>query len=178
MEQGPALPVAPTLIIEHESSDLLGELGPLPLTLEATSLVTQVCSSRRACRPDGVGRRPEFVSCHVGHRRGLTGSMRRLACGPAEVSRGGVGVASGIACLGHGDLASNPRPGLLDGPAGALVSRPNLLEEMQHVLSAIGRPKCEQVVVGVSQGPASTQGDEPGVSNLTEDHCRWPPGQA
>jgi hypothetical protein len=44
-----------------------------------------------------------------------------------------------------------------------------LLEVVQHVLRAIGRPHCEEVVIVILEAAAATHGDESGVSDLGED---------
>jgi hypothetical protein len=45
-----------------------------------------------------------------------------------------------------------------------------LLEMVQHMLGAIGRPERETVMIYIPQGAAPTHGHEPRVSLLTEDH--------
>ncbi len=56
VEHGPAVFVAQPLIVEHEFSDLAGELCTLPEALQAASFLTLTIMSRRACGPDRVGR--------------------------------------------------------------------------------------------------------------------------
>ena len=110
-----------------------------------------------------------LVGGDVSDRSGLTGGMRRLPWGAGEVPRRGVRVASGSTCLRHRYLASRPRTCLLDRPARALVSRTHLLEQMQHVFSAIGRPRGEKPVIRVLQLAATANGDEPRVAFLGQD---------
>jgi hypothetical protein len=45
-----------------------------------------------------------------------------------------------------------------------------LLEVVQHVLRAIGRPNRKKVVISVLQGTATTHGNKPGISDLRENH--------
>ncbi|HEX5850788.1 MAG TPA: hypothetical protein VFY59_16450, partial [Rubrobacter sp.] len=72
--------------------------------------------------------------------------------------------------LRHRDLT--PRPGAcqFDGVAWPVVSGMRLLEMVQHMLGAIGRPERETVMIYIPQGAAPTHGHEPRVSLLTEDH--------
>jgi hypothetical protein len=93
VERKPAQLVAQPLVVEHKFSDLVGELGALPLALQTAGLRTVVFSRCRPRRPDRVGRGSEFVGRHMAHRRGLAGSARRMPCCPTQVSGGGVRMA-------------------------------------------------------------------------------------
>jgi hypothetical protein len=42
---------------------------------------------------------------------------------------------------------------------------------VQHVLRAIRGPHGQKVVIGVCEGAAATDRDEPGVGHVAEDHC-------
>src|SRR5487761_2575424 len=52
VEREPAQLVAQPLVVEHKFSDLVGELGALPLALSATSRLAPVLGRRRSGRPD------------------------------------------------------------------------------------------------------------------------------
>src|SRR4029453_10741833 len=85
VEREPAQVVAQLLIVEHKLSDLVGELGPLPLALQTAGFHAAVFSGCRARRPDRVSRGTELVARHVAHRRGLTGSVRGMPWCPTQV---------------------------------------------------------------------------------------------
>jgi hypothetical protein len=51
-----------------------------------------------------------------------------------------------------------------------VVLRPYLLEVVQHVLGAVGRPHREKTMIVVLQRPAATDRDEPRIPDLGEDH--------
>ena len=106
----------------------------------------------------------------MAHRRGLAGSVRGVPCCPTQVSGRGVGMAGRRAGLCPRDLT--PRPGTpeVDRPTWTVVLRPCLLEVVQHVLRAVGRPHREQAMIVVLEGPAATHGDEPRIPDLGEDH--------
>ena len=53
-----------------------------------------------------------------------------------------------------------------DCSMGPLVIGLHFLEEVQHMLCAIGRPYRKQMMIGVLEGAAATHRDEPGVSLL------------
>jgi len=166
----PAQRVAQPLVVERKSSDLVGELGALPLALQAASRLALVCSRCRPRRPDRVCRSAELVGRHMAHRRGLAGSVRSMPCCPTQVSGRGVRMAGRRAGLSPRDLT--PRPGTpeVDRPTWTVVLRPCLLEVVQHVLRAVSRPHREKTMIVVLEGPAATRGDEPPIPDLGEDH--------
>jgi hypothetical protein len=170
VERKPAQLVAQPLVIEHKFSDLVGELGALPLALQAASHLALVFSRCRPRRPDRVGCSTELVGRHMAHRRGLTGGVRGMPCCPTKVSGRGVGMAGRSAGLSPRDLT--PRPGTpeVDRPTWTAVLRPCLLEVVQDVLRAISRPHRETMMIVVLEGPAASHGDEPRIPDLGEDH--------
>ena len=147
-----------------------GELGALPLALQAASRPALVFRRCRSRRPDRVCRGTKLVGRHMAHRRGLAGSVRGMPCCPTQVSGRGVGMAGRRAGLCPRDLT--PRPGTpeVDRPTWTVVVRPCLLEVVQHVLRAVRRPHREKTMIVVLEGPAATHGDEPRIPDLGEDH--------
>jgi hypothetical protein len=170
VERKPAQLVAQPLVVEHQFSDLLGELGALPLALQAASRLALVFRRCRSRRPDRVGRGTELVGRHMAHRRGLAGSVRGMPCCPTQVSGRGVCMAGRRAGLSPRDLTSRPGSPEVDRSTWTLVLRPRLLEVVQHVLRAVGRPHREKTMIVVLEGPAATHGDEPRIPDLGEDH--------
>src|ERR1035437_3265892 len=61
VEPKPAQLVAQRLVVEHKFSDLVGELGALPLALQAASRLALVFSRRRTLGLDRIGRSTELV---------------------------------------------------------------------------------------------------------------------
>ena len=170
VERKPAQLVTQPLIVEDKVSDLVGELGALPLALQAAGGIALVL--RRGCplRPDRVRRGSKFVGGHMANRRGLACSVRGVPCCPTQVSGRGVCMAGGRPGHCPRDLTSRPGAPELDRPTWPVVIRPLPLEVVQHVLRAVGRPHREKAMVVVLEGPAATHGDEPGIPNLGEDH--------
>ncbi len=144
--------------------------GTLPLALPAAGLLALVLRRRRPRRPDRVGRGSELVGRHVAHRRGLAGSVRGMPCCPTQVPGRGLCMAGRRAGLPPRDLA--PRPGTpeVDRPSWPVVLRPCLLEVVEHVLRAVGRPHRQQAMIVVLEAAAATHGDEPRIPDLGEDH--------
>jgi hypothetical protein len=170
VERKPAQLVAQPLVVEHKFSDLMGELGALPLALQTAGLHAFVFSHCRARGLDRVGCGSEFVRRDMAYRRGLAGSVRGMPCRPAQVSGRGICVSG--RCAGLPPLDLIPRPGTpeVDRPAWTVVRRPLLLEVVQHVLRAVSRPHREETMIVVLEDPAATHGDEPRIPDLGEDH--------
>ena len=101
---------------------------------------------------------------------GLAGRVGGMACRPAQVPGRGVGVAGRRACLCPRDLTTRPGTPQLDRASRPAVIRPRLLEVVQHVLRAVGRPGREQAVLPVIEAATTAHGDEPGIANLGKDH--------
>jgi hypothetical protein len=148
IEHVPAHIIAHPLVVKHEFSDLTGKLCPLPLALQATSLLLLSFGSRRACGPDRVSCCTQFMSWHVRYRHGLTGGKGRLLCSPRHVSGRRVS-ESGRAGLRHRDLTPRPSTRQLDRATRPVVTGSRLLEEVQYMLGTIGRPEREAVMIGV-----------------------------
>src|SRR6185437_2410481 len=82
--------------------------------------------------------------------------------------------------LGHRDLATHPGAGMLDRLARPWVLGPSRLEEIKDMLRARCRPKSEEMVIRISEGPTAADRHEARVPDLREDHgwdsfCLHPP---
>jgi hypothetical protein len=170
VERKPAQRVAQPLVVEHKFSDLVRELGALPLALQAASRLALAFSRCCSRRPDRIGCSTELVGRHMAHGRGLAGSVRGMPCCPTQVPGRGICMARRRAGLSPRDLT--PRPGTpeVDRPTWMVVLRPCLLELVQHVLRAVSRPPREKTMIVVLEGPAATDRDEPRIPDLGEDH--------
>jgi len=100
------------------------------------------------------------------HRCCLAGSVRGMPGCPAQVPGCGVGMAG--CCSGLCPRDVTPRPGTcqVDRPTRTVVSRTRLLEVMQHMRRAVGRPDGEKAVIVVLETAAATHRDEPGIADL------------
>ena len=171
IEHEPAQLVAQPLVVEHELSDLVGELGALPPALQATGRLALVLRRRRLRRPDRVCGGTELVSRHVADRRGLARGVRGVPRGPGGPSPR----------RWHGQQPCGPRhetspraqarPRSIARRGRSSPGRARL-EVVQHVLRAVGRPDREQAVIVVPEAAAATHGDEPRIPDLWEDHVR------
>ena len=170
VERKPAQLVAQSLVVKDKFTDLVGELGALPLALGTSGLHAVALSRCRPRGPDRVGRGSEFVSRHMAHRRSLARRIRGMPCRPTQVSRRGVGMTCCRA--GHCPRDFTPTPGTpkVDCPTWTVVLRPFVLEVVQHVLRAVSRPHREKTMIVVLEEPAATDGDQPRIPDLGEDH--------
>jgi hypothetical protein len=70
----------------------------------------------------------------------------------------------------HRDLTTHPAADVLDCFTWSWVLRLNRLEQVEDVLRARRRPKSEEMMIRISEGPTATKRDEASVPNLREDH--------
>jgi hypothetical protein len=124
----------------------------------------------RTCGLDRVGSRTEVVRGNVCDGRGLASGVCGMPCWPAQVSGRAHGMAARRASLGHRDLATHPGAGLLDRLTRPWVLRLSRLEEVKDVLRARCRPKSEEMVIPIGEGPTAADRHEARVPDLWEDH--------
>jgi hypothetical protein len=74
------------------------------------------------------------------------------------------------ASLHHRDLTPHPGAGVPDRFAWSRVIRLSRLEKVKDVLCARRRPKSEEMVIRISEGPAAADRHEARVPNLRKDH--------
>ncbi len=163
VEHRPADVVSQSLIIQDQVADRFRQLLALPLAFPATGGLA--LPLWRGCPHglDGIGRRAELVGGDVCDHRRLPGSVRGMACYPAQVPGRGHGMAACCARLSHRNLTARPSASQFDGATRPVVMGLHVLEEVQHMLGAIGRPDRQQVMIGVLESAAATHRDEPGI---------------
>src|SRR5215468_3997015 len=179
VEHRPADVVPQPLVVKHELANRLRELVTLPPALQPPGALALALRRASACGLDGIGGRTEFVRGDVRDDPGLASSVRGMPCCPTQVSGRGHGMAGRRASLGHLHLATHPGAGMLDRLTRSRVLRPGRLEEVKDVLRARCRPKGQELVIRIGEGPTAANRHEAGVSDLREDHgwhsCCLPP---
>jgi len=170
VEHRPADLVSQPLILQNEFANRIRELFALPTALDPAYALTLASGGRRTRGLDRVGRSTELVCGDMRHHRRLAGSICGVPSGSAQLSCRSHGMATSRAGLGHPDLASRPRPNLLDRETGPRVGPLNRVEEVQNVLCARGSPQRQEAMVGVRERPPAADSDEAGVAVYWQDH--------
>jgi hypothetical protein len=106
------------------------------------------------------------MSRHMRHRRSLSCGVGRFPRGAAQVSGSAHRVAGGGTGLSHRNFTSRPGTRQLDCSARTVITRSRLLEEVQHMLGAVGSPYRQQVVMRIQQRATATNSYEPRISFL------------
>ena len=166
----PADVVAQALVVEDELTDRLRELVALPSALEPSRGVAPAFRRGGTCGLDGVGGRTEFVRGDVCDGPGLASSVRGMPCCPSKVSGRAHSMTARRASLHHRDLTTHPGAGVLDRFAWSRVIRLSRLEKVKDVLCAQCRPKSEEMVIRIGEGPTAANRHEARVPNLRKDH--------
>jgi hypothetical protein len=156
--------------VKHELANGLRELITLPLALETPCGLAVPFRSGSTCGLDRIGGRTEFVRGDVRDGRGLASSVRGMPCCPSKVSGRAHCMAARRASLHHRDLTTHPGAGVLDRFAWSWVIRLSRLEKVKDVLCARRRPKSEEMVIRISEGPTAANRHEARVPNLRKDH--------
>lgn len=105
---------------------------------------------------------------------GLAGRVRGMTCRSTQISGRCIRGARRRASLGHRDLATCPRSGLLDRLTRSEVVMLNGLKEIKDVLGAQCRPQSEEPVIRIGEGPAAPDGHETRIAVFREDHTQHP----
>jgi hypothetical protein len=79
-------------------------------------------------------------------------------------------MAARRASLHRRDLTTYPGAGVLDRFAWSRVIRLGRPEKVKDVLCARRRPKSEEMVIWISEGPTAANRHEARVPNLRKDH--------
>ena len=180
VEHRPADIVPQPLVVKYELANLLRELVTLPPALASPCTLTLASCHASTCGLDRIGGRTEFMRGDVRDGPGLASSVSGMPGGPTQVSGRGHCLAGRRASLGHLDLATCPGASMLDRLTRPWVLRLSRLEEVKDVLRARCRPKSEQLVIRISEGPTAADRHEARVPDLREDHgwhsfCLHPP---
>src|SRR4051794_29064577 len=136
VEHRPADVVAQPLVVEYELANRLRELVALPPALESPCALALSFRRGSTCGLDRISGRTELVRGDVCEGCGLAGSVRGMPCCPTQVSGRAHCMAARRASLGHRNLATHPRAGLLDRLTRSRVLRLSRLEEVKDVLRA------------------------------------------
>jgi hypothetical protein len=166
----PADVVPQPLVVNYELANRLWELVTLPPALESPCDVALAFRRASTCGLDRIGGRTEFVRGDVRDDSGLASSVRGMPCCPTQVSGRGHCTAGRRASLGHLHLATHPGASMLDRLTRSWVFRLSRLEQVKDMLRARCRPKSEELVIRIGEGPTAADRHQVRVSDLREDH--------
>ncbi len=166
----PADVVPQPLVVKNELTNRLRELVTLPVALESPCGLALAFWRGSTCGLDRIGGCTEFVCRDVCDGPGLASSVRGIPCCPTQVSGRAHCMAARRASLHHRDLTTRPAAGVLDRFTRSWVLRPSQFEQVKDVLRARRRPKSEEMVIRIGEGPTATNRHEARVPNLREDH--------
>lgn len=175
IEGRPADVISQTLVVENERANLARKLVALPLAFATSYLGARTVGSGGSRGPDRIGSCPKFVRGNMRDCRCLTSGIGGKAWSAVQIASGGVGVAGGLARLFHGDFPTCPSPSQLDRVAGPWIERSNGFEEWQGMLRARRCPQSQELMVGIGEGAASSNGDESRITDLGKNHARTVP---
>jgi hypothetical protein len=88
------------------------------------------------------------MSWYVRYRHGLSGGTSRLLCSTRHLPGRRI-CEGGRAGLRHRNLTPRPSTRQFDRAPRTVVTGSHLLKEVQHMLSTIGRPDREAVMIGI-----------------------------
>lgn len=168
-EDVPADVVPLSLVVQHEFTNLSRDLCSLPVTFTTPGSLGLIRRDRSLDGPDCVGRSPQVVSCDMSHCCGLSSSE---SCELGRIRKSTCRGIRGECCspgLAHTCLASDPGASKVDGVARSAVARLVLFKQVEDVLGADDGPFRQQPVIFVCQRPATTDGDQSGVTLFRED---------
>jgi hypothetical protein len=167
----PADAVSQPLVVKYEVANRLRKLVTLPQALAPPRGLGLALRRGSACGFDCVRGCTELVRGDVCDGPGLAGSVRGMPCCPAQVSGRAHCMSARRASLGHFDLATHPGTSVLDRLTRARVPRLGRLKEVKDVLRTRCRPKGEEMVIRIGEGPAAADCHEARVPDFREDHA-------
>ncbi len=162
LEHIPAVFIPQPLVVQHKRPYFGGKVGTLPLAFQPPSFQPFRCRGRCSHRPDRVGRCTQFMGGHMGHHARLSSRESRFPCRALQLAGSAHRVTASDSRLSHREITSSPGACRLDRPARTVIIGLRLLEPRQDVLRAVRRPHGQQAMIGVLQGSAAPQCDQPG----------------
>jgi len=169
LEDGPADRVAPGLICEHKCPNLPVESITLPVTFDASGAgVAWVRCSRGL---DRVGGGAEIMLGHVAYTSCLTGGIGRIPRRPLQGAGRTHCVSTACPSVHHPHFSTSPRARRVDRVPWASIRWLAVLEEMQYVFRALGSPQRQELMIRISQRPATADRDQARVADLGKNHA-------
>src|SRR6476646_634804 len=147
-EDRPADRVTPSLILQNKRPDVLGQLVSLPVALTAG---TEIARARCSDGPDRIGGGTKVMLGHVAHTRSLTSGIGRVPRCPGNRTGRPHRPSATCPSVHHRHIITGPRARRLDRLTRASVRRAGILEELQNVFRALGRPDRQEPMIRIGQ---------------------------
>ncbi len=106
---------------------------------------------------------------NVRHASGLSSSIGSEASRACETTSGSISMTTRTASIRHGALTLCPEAAKANRLARAGIIGTLVLEEMENMVRAIGCPQSQKSVIFVGERSATSDGDQPGVTDFRED---------
>lgn len=149
-------------------------MSALPRAFQATRRVTFSFIGRRAGGPDCVGGGTQVVCRHMRHHPGLPGRKCCIPRRTAHDSGRRHGMTASRSGLRHFDIAASPSAGRFNRLSWSIITGLHAFKMVQHMLGAISRPHCQEVMMRILQRATAPNGNKPRVSFFGEDHKSLP----
>jgi hypothetical protein len=169
LEDRPADCLAPGLVREDKCPNLPGKSIALPFTFDASG--TGVARARCSGGLDCIGGGTEIVLRHVAYTSRLSGGIGGIPRGPHLGAGRSHRVSAVRPGVHHLHIPTSPRARRPDRVPRASVRWLAFLEQMQNVFRAVGSPQCQELMIRISERPATMDRDQARVADLGEDHA-------
>lgn len=169
LEDEPADRVAPGLISEHKYPNLLVESIALRVAFDASGAGVAWLRCSRGL--DCVGGGAEIMLGHVAYASCLTGGIGGIPRSPRQGAGRTHRVSTACPGVHHLHIPTSPRSRRVDRVPWASIRRLAVLEEMQYVFRALGRPQRQQLMIRICKRPATADRDQARVADLGEYHA-------
>jgi hypothetical protein len=148
----------------------LRELVTLPPALESPGALALPFRRASTRGLDRIGGRAQFMRGDVRDGSGLASSVCGMPCCPSQVSGRAHCMAARRTSLGNRHFATHPGTSSLYCLTRSWVPGLGRLEKVKNVFRARSRPKSEELVIRIGEGPAAADRHEARVPDLREDH--------
>jgi hypothetical protein len=157
------------LICEDKCPNLPVESIALPVTFDASGAGVAWVRCLRGL--DRIGGGAEIMLGHVAYASCLTGGIGGIPRGPPQGASRTHRVSTACPSVHHLHIPTSPRARRIDRVPWASIRWLAVLEELQYVFRALGSPQRQELMIRISERPATADRDQARVAGLGEDHA-------
>jgi hypothetical protein len=166
----PADFVAQPLIVKHKLANRLRKLLTLPPALTTPRGLTLARLRGSTGGFDRIGGSTKLVRGDVRNSPSLACSVGGMPGSPTQISRRAHSMTARRTSLHHLHLATHPSASMLDRLTRSWVLWLSRLKKVKNVLRARCRPKSDEMMIRIGEGPTAADRHEARVSHFREDH--------